>query len=46
MGYGLDSRGSIPGMGKRFISSSQLPYWLWKSHLLLSNVYLTFFLRG
>jgi hypothetical protein len=29
MGYGLDSRGSITGKGKKFVSTPQCPDRLW-----------------
>jgi hypothetical protein len=29
IGYGLDSRGSVPGISKTLFSSPQRPYWLW-----------------
>jgi hypothetical protein len=37
MGYGLESRGSISGRVKRFVSSSQRPDRLWNPPSLLSN---------
>jgi hypothetical protein len=38
-GYGLDTRGSIPGKGKRFFSTPQRPDMLWGSPSLLLNGY-------
>jgi hypothetical protein len=37
MGYGLGGRGSIPGRGKRFISTPQRPHRLWGLPSVLSN---------
>jgi hypothetical protein len=37
MGYGMDARGSIPDVDKRFISVPQLPDWLLGPPSLLSN---------
>jgi hypothetical protein len=42
--YGLNCRGSIPGMGKIF-SSRQHPDWPWDPSSLLSNEYQGFFPR-
>jgi hypothetical protein len=37
--YRLDDRSSISGRSKNFVSSPQLPCWLWGPHSLLSNTY-------
>jgi hypothetical protein len=39
MGYGLDSRDTIPAKGKRFFSSPHRPNQLWSTPSLLSNGY-------
>jgi hypothetical protein len=38
-GRDFKDRGSIPGIGKTFFSSSQGPDRLWDPHILLSNGY-------
>jgi hypothetical protein len=38
-GYGVDGRGSIPGKGKRFVSSPQCPDRLWGPPILLCYGY-------
>jgi hypothetical protein len=46
-GYGLDDRGSIPGGGYEFFSSTPCPDRLWGPPSLLSNGYWELFpLRG
>jgi hypothetical protein len=39
IGYRLEDRGSIQGMGKRFSSSPQHPDWPWGPSSLLNNGY-------
>jgi hypothetical protein len=45
-GYGLVGRGSIPGRGKRLVSTPQRPDRLWGPPSLLYNVYLGPFQGG
>jgi hypothetical protein len=44
-GYERDSRGSIPGWGKRLLSTPQRPHRLWGPPRLLSDGYRRFFPR-
>jgi hypothetical protein len=46
MSYGLDSRGSIPGRGKKFFFMTQRPDRLWGPSSLLSNGYRGSYHRG
>jgi hypothetical protein len=39
VGYGLDSPGSIPARGKKFLTTPQRPDWLWGLPSLLSSGY-------
>jgi hypothetical protein len=45
-GYGLDGRGSIPGRGKRSVSTPQLSDRPWSPPSLLHNAYQGLFPQG
>jgi hypothetical protein len=44
--YGLDGRGSVPGRGRIFFSSPQIPNRLWDPSSLLFNGYRNLLPRG